>query len=388
MRFRFLANILLPACVLAFTANLSPAISRPADHCFTTETFPAFANEPLLAKIARGVNLPNWDTDAIEYRPNYETLRELFDQGFTHIRLPVFHSAFTNADFGSASLEQYTAWFLSVTERLTDIGYAVTIDFHPDGDFNRLLREQPEKGYRHFEESWRYLAAALQDTSHTNVAVEFLNEPDIGRELWKSHVERLAPKMRQWLPLHTFVVGPSGPMRYESLADFQPLKDPNVIYAVHFYDPFIFTHQGAEWHPPTDTVRLSVGVPFPSYENDPRITSLIARLTAQGHLHAAKEVQKIFEEPWTTKDISNAFDAVQKWSQKHGRPVIVNEFGVLSYDAPRNDRLFWLGTVVTVVENRCIGWTHWDYSDGFGIVDPRTHRPDPEALNVLLKSRN
>ncbi|WP_420413791.1 glycoside hydrolase family 5 protein [Roseibium sp.] len=387
---RFLLPIKRSLCagLLAIAANSSPAFSQAANHCFTAETFPAFANAPLLAKMARGVNLSNWDTDHIEYRPNFATVRELFGQGFTHIRLPIFHSAFNRADFGSADLAEYTRWFLSVIEKLTGFGYAVTIDFHPDGDFNRLLRTNTEAGYRRLEESWRFLAKALQDTNPEFVAVEVLNEPDLTPEIWYSHAERLAHKMRQWLPRHTFVVGPSGPMRHESLADFHPLDDPNVIYAVHFYDPFIFTHQGAEWHPPSDPVRLSVGVPFPSRDNDPRIDELIARLTEEGHFHAVEEVRQIFQEPWTVKDIENAFNTVQRWSQKHGRPVVVNEFGVLSYDAPRTDRLFWLGTVVNAVEERCIGWTHWDYSDGFGIVDPRTHEPDKEALKVLLKSKD
>ena len=27
----------------------------------------------------------------------------------------------------------------------------------------------------------------------------------------------------------------------------EPLPDPNVIYVFHFYEPHIFTHQGATW---------------------------------------------------------------------------------------------------------------------------------------------
>jgi endoglucanase len=380
-----LVKTLYSLCLFTLMTSFSFASGNSLDHCFRGQSFPAFANEGFLQKLARGVNLPNWDADEIEFRPDLDTLAKLYARGFKHVRLPVYHTAFTDGDFGSADLADYMISLRSMVDSLTGIGYAVTVDFHPDGAFNHTYRTQPETGYRRLEDSWHYLASGLRDTSHKSVAVEFLNEPDTTPKTWQDHAQRLSRKMREWLPYHTFIVGPAGPMRHERLADFQPLKDDNTIYAVHFYDPFIFTHQGAEWHAPDDPVRLSVGVPFPSRENDPRIDELIARLTAKGHLEAAKKVGEIFQEPWTIKDIENAFTTVWQWSQKHGLPVIVNEFGVLSYDAPRDDRLFWLDTVVTEAEQRCIGWTHWDYSDGFGIIDPMTNEPDIEALNVLIK---
>jgi endoglucanase len=79
-----------------------------------------------------------------------------------------------------------------------------------------------------------------------------------------------------------------------------------------------------------------------------------------------------------------AFDMMSGWSERHSRPVIVNEFGVLSYRAPRESRLDWLAAVRGSAEERCIGWTHWDFQDGFGLIDPATGMPDPEILDALV----
>jgi endoglucanase len=382
---RTLATFILPACLAMTAWGGAHASPQNADHCFTAQTFPAFENRALLATMARGVNLPNWDADDIFYRPDLSTLRRLYESGFTHIRLPVFHEAFNTGDWGSEDLSKYSTELLAMLENLLAIGFTVTVDLHPDGTFNHVYRTAPEEGYRRLEDSWRHLSSVLDGTSPAEVALEFLNEPDTSPEIWEDHTGRLSRKLREWLPDHTFVVGPHGPMRHESLANFPPLTDGNTVYAIHFYDPFLFTHQGAEWHPPDDTARLATGIPFPTKENDARIRALVSRLQAEGHEQAAEEIRRIFEEPWIEKDVQNAFSTIENWSQKHGLPVVMNEFGVLSYDAPRNDRLYWLQTVTREAEARCIGWTHWDYSDGFGIVDPHSQALDEEAINALLQ---
>ncbi len=78
-----------------------------------------------------------------------------------------------------------------------------------------------------------------------------------------------------------------------------------------------------------------------------------------------------------------AFDMMAGWSARNGRSVIVNEFGVLSYHAPRQARLNWLAAVRWQAEQRCIGWTHWDFQDGFGLIDPGTGMPDPGVMDAL-----
>ena len=66
--------------------------------------------------------------------------------------------------------------------------------------------------------------------------------------------------------------------------------------------------------------------------------------------------------------------------------MLLNEFGVLAWKAPSNDRLQWLETVRRAAEHACLGWAHWDYADAFGFVRRVGTReiPDEAALKALL----
>ena len=46
------------------------------------------------------------------------------------------------------------------------------------------------------------------------------------------------------------------------MIDSKPFDDPNIIYTFHYYDPFIFTHQGATWS--AKGLPELKGVPFPA----------------------------------------------------------------------------------------------------------------------------
>jgi endoglucanase len=72
------------------------------------------------------------------------------------------------------------------------------------------------------------------------------------------------------------------------------------------------------------------------------------------------------------------------WQQRFSRPLIVNEFGVLKAHAPPQSRLRWLSSVVGYAEQHCWGWAHWELTQGFGLVDDKTGRPDARAMKALL----
>lgn len=46
------------------------------------------------------------------------------------------------------------------------------------------------------------------------------------------------------------IVGPTEWNAVGKLAEPELPDDPNLIVTVHYYDPFAFTHQGAEWTEP------------------------------------------------------------------------------------------------------------------------------------------
>lgn len=352
-----------------------------AGECTAPEGFP---NPRLLETMQRGVNLPGWDHPDPERRPTIEQLRALRGEGFTHIRLPVERPPLSDAEqqvFAGALFEQIVL--------LLSLDYTVSVDLHAGHEAEPYLIEGPDEAQAFLSAVWRRMAHAIRVFDPKKVAVELLNEPPAGAAHWHAVAGGLIADLRRWLPDHTIIVGPSGPQRHEDLAGMEPYGDRNIIYAVHYYDPFWFTHQGANWGGPNDPLQYLRGLPFPAQIGNDAVQANIAELRQDGREAIASELEYALSEPWTEDGIAAAFGMMAGWSEAHDRPVIVNEFGTLTFVAPRASRLRWLAAVSRQARAHCIGWTHWDFQDGFGLMDPDTGMPDQPVVDALItNSRN
>lgn len=354
----------------------APGAAVAARECAVPAGFP---NPRLLETMRQGVNLPGWDHPDPERRPTIGQLRALRDEGFTHIRLPVERPPLVDAeqqDFAEALFEEIVL--------LLSLDYTVSVDLHAGHLAEPYLLQGPEEARTFLSAIWRRMAPAIRVFDAEKVAVELLNEPPADSEVWNTAAEGLIADIRQWLPERTIIVGPAGPQRHETLSAMEPFGDRNVVYAVHYYDPFHFTHQGANWGGPDDPLQYLAGLPFPADIGDAAVQANIEVLRSEGRGAMANELQSSLNEPWSEDGIGSAFGMMAAWSTTHDRPVIVNEFGALTFVAPRASRLEWLAAVGRQARAHCIGWTHWDFQDGFGLMDPATGMPDQDVIGALI----
>jgi endoglucanase len=373
------AGLLLPPPVGAQSPTLSP------DAAVCAASVASGVSSSRLATLARGFNLTGWVDSWPPQRPSQEALARLYVRGFTHIRLPL-NAELLIGDFNDTDP---LALHLNELDRaiasLLDIGFAVSIDLHPGSKFGRLHQINPERGLELLDGLWRFLAQRYVRLSAERVFFEVLNEPTVDQHVWDFQGPHLANTIRREAPHHTIIYGQAGPQRIDALG--QPLADPNVVYAVHFYDPMIFTHQGASWS--NNPIRHLQGVPFPAQVSDLAVASLIDRLVGQGRAEAAAALKSELDAPWTENRIAQEFTRAGRWIARYRRPLIVNEFGVLSWKAPPTDRAGWLRAVRRSAERYCIGWTHWEYAEGFGFMHRAMdqEKPDEAILDALLDAR-
>ncbi|MBX3029673.1 MAG: cellulase family glycosylhydrolase, partial [Chloroflexi bacterium] len=85
-----------------------------------------------------------------------------------------------------------------------------------------------------------------------------LNEPNgaLDAELWNAMIERAVARIRETDPDRWIVVGPVDWNAIGALPSLELPDDDRLVLTVHYYDPFEFTHQGADWvdpSPPTGT---------------------------------------------------------------------------------------------------------------------------------------
>jgi endoglucanase len=378
--FLALAGALVAILIHLPTAGHTRAIDRRGCEPYATTG----VRSERIATLSRGFNLTGWMDSEKPRRPDERVLAGLRDRGFTHIRLPVtperLLAAFSSRDDVALRLAELDG----AVDTLIALGFGVSIDLHPGDRLGRLHAAEPDRGFELIDALWRLLAQRHAGRSPERVFFEVLNEPTIPDALWNKQGPRLVETIRRQAPNHTIIYGPANYQQIAALIDLQPLDDPNVVYAVHFYEPMVFTHQGLDWS--NDPVRYLHGVPFPASLTDPGIAGLIDGLVLRGRDEAAGLLKTQLRLPWTEDRIAGIVARAANWGERHRRPVIVNEFGVLGWKAAPADRARWIAAVRRAAEAHCMGWAHWDYADGFGFVRRvgSVEIPDDTIIDALL----
>jgi len=213
------------------------------------------------------------------------------------------------------------------------------------------------------------------------VFFEVLNEPEFrDRYRWEGVQSNLAVAIREGAPAQTIVLAGANWSADNELLFIEPLRDPNIIYNFHFYDPHVFTHQGANWS--TNFVHYLKDLPYPSTpENVQQAAALVP--DAVNRLL----VIRYGMDRWSVARIDDEISQIAAWGKRWNVPLTCNEFGVYRKAALPKDRAAWISDVRTTLEKYGIGWTMWDYSGGFAVAVKQDGRAVPDALTVKALGR-
>jgi endoglucanase len=355
--------------------------------------YPATACDPFadavpaetIKALSRGFNLAGWMDGPRSVPPDVAVLRGLRKAGMTHIRLPVHAERLMRQFSSDADISDQLRAVDSALTMLLSLGYRVSVDLHPDEPFSSLHRDDAKAAMEALQEAWDRLARIIARHPPELVLAELLNEPDIEPARWQTEAEQLAKFVRERLPRTTLVVGPTNWQRAASLPEFRPLSDRNIVYAIHFYDPMVFTHQGHwDFSDPLSHIR---DLPFPIRAEDPAVKTIRQQLIAGGDQRALKMLDQAIAQAALGDVVSGQLQPAIAWQKQFSRPLIVNEFGVLKGGAPEDSRVRWLSSVVKFAEAQCWGWAHWEYAQGFGLLDAKTGKPDRNVMRALLPAR-
>ena len=79
------------------------------------------------------------------------------------------------------------------------------------------------------------------------VFFEILNEPEVGLYRWAGIQQSVVEVIRKAAPAHTIIVTCGEYSNADDLVRMPEVADNNFIVNFHYYNPHIFTHQGASW---------------------------------------------------------------------------------------------------------------------------------------------
>jgi endoglucanase len=288
------------------------------------------------------------DVDGLK-NADLELLKKL---GFKSIRLPV---AFNYFEAEHLPPERVFAAIDKVIKQCHTYGFKLVIDYH----YGRLndtnyLTETPK-----IIDLWVKLAKRYKHASPDDLFFELYNEPaKINPKVWKDAAYNIATAIRKIDKQRTLIIGASNYNSIYELSRFVRLADENIIYTFHFYEPFFFTHQGAEWV--GDQV-ATTGVSFPySAENFPALNP-----KAKGT--AGESNYNLYRTNGNEQSLNDKLQIVKSWADKYDVPIICGEYGVYNKYADLDSRCRYMKAMRAALKKLGIPGMIWDYNGSFSL---------------------
>ncbi len=285
--------------------------------------------------------------------------------GFKTVRIPI--------DFGAwANYEKPYRWTNEANLKIADsfVEWALKNNLNAIVDLHHVEFDGSVKGAATTERVvwlWSQIAERYKNTNAERVFFELRNEPhDIGAEEWREQAEAIIKAVRPIAPNHTLIVGFHDWNSATALLESKPFADPNIIYTFHYYNPFLFTHQGATWS--SKGLAEIKNVPFPFDEKKPiKMPDSVKGKWEESlikNYRADSSAEKIFAE----------LKAVKDWSVKNDVPIFLGEFGSFNKYTTLEDRCRHAATIYAALGKLKIPNAWWEWDGGFTMFDKGTTR--------------
>ena len=316
----------------------------------------------------QGVNLAGWLSQSslssahIACFVSEADIRRIATWQFNHVRVPVAaHFLWdmeqaTLRESGVAAVDQLVDWCARAGLQCF-IALHLGDDTDPAGHLSILRREDDRQ---RLIALWGAVAARYASRPESHVAYDLVHRPTgITAAAWNRTARAITEAIRAVDTRHTLVVsGADGghPAAFDAL---RPTRDPNTLYACHFYEPVLFTHQRLATAAHGDA--YPEAVPYPG-------SAPPAAAYPEGALgeHLRAEVGR----RWDRAALAAALDPVLAFQEIYDRPIYIASFGA-SCRASRRSQLTWLRSVLTLFKAHGLSWSYWTYKGlGFGLMDP------------------
>lgn len=314
----------------------------------TPDVWDAYAQN---ARLGRGVNLgnaleaPSEGDWGVVLQEEYFALIEI--GGFDAVRIPIRWSAHAGQSAPytiDASFFERIDW---AVEQALSRDLLVVLNMH---HYEEIFVD-PDEHEERFLALWEQIAAHYQDYP-PELLFEILNEPHdmLTANGWNRLLVKALDVIRQTNPNRNVVIGPASWNNVSELRNLElPEDDRHIIVTFHYYEPFRFTHQGAEW---VDG-------------SDPWL----------GTMWTGTEGQQA--------SIIGDLDVAAAWAEANDRPLYMGEFGAYS-KADMESRAMWTSFVARQAEERRMSWAYWEFCSGFGVFDLGLGRWNEDILAALV----
>jgi aryl-phospho-beta-D-glucosidase BglC (GH1 family) len=304
-------------------------------------------------RLGRGINIGNTfeaPTETEWGNPWYPEYFEMIaDLGFQHVRLPVRWE--TPERSMATAPYTITPAFLERIQEVVDAALDNNLHIIVNMHHHDALFDDPAGQKERFLSQWRQIAEYFKDYPDM-LLFEVLNEPhgNLTPDLWNEFFTDALAEIRQTNPERVVIMGVAEYGGLGGISKLQLPDDEYIILSPHYYNPFNFTHQGAEWVGPDADAWLG---------------------TKWNDTEADRET------------VASEFSYALEFSETHHIPIHVGEFGAYS-KADIESRERWTTFLARWFEEQGMSWAYWEFSAGFGIYNPTTDEFNTPLVNALL----
>ncbi|MBN2281139.1 MAG: glycoside hydrolase family 5 protein [Candidatus Marinimicrobia bacterium] len=304
------------------------------------------------AALGRAINLgnaleaPNEGEWGVTIQDNY--LSMIREKGFTGVRIPIRWSAHTTETAPFTIFPDFLARVDHVVNLALENDLVVVINIH---HFEEIFTH-PEENKAKLLSIWTQLSEHYKDFPQ-NLFFEILNEPHnkLTAELWNNYLAECLTLIREHNPDRPVVIGTAN---WGGISDMNKLVVPegeeNLILTIHYYEPFQFTHQGAEWTDGSD------------------------EWLGRKWLGTADEQYAVLQH----------FQQIKSFADARNMPVFLGEFGAYK-KADMASRATWTSFIVNSAGQFGFSWAYWEFCSGFGIYNPADGTWNTYLVNALIQ---
>jgi len=332
---------------------------------FVSFFFSVFAAErtdlnKIKTALNKGVNISYleqyWVNPETLYKIDIEPkLKAIAKAGFKTVRLPVafdHYMADSYAELSGALIQKLHL----IYSRCKQLNLNLVIVYHYGKLQNENLYAENDRIIR----IWKQVIYSMQGYAADQLFFELYNEPTTDMDIWKSSITTIVRELRKADPERIFIIGGANYNGYNELLHMGRLSidDGKLLYTFHFYEPYIFTHQGADW---TAEKTFITGFPYPYKQNKmPGLYNAPANSSiAKDYERYPREAQYIY--------LHQRIQYIYEEAKRLNLPLICTETGVINL-ADKKSRAAYLSDITSIMNEFKIPVILWDWDDKFAVM--------------------
>jgi len=331
-----------------------------------------------------GVNLGGWISQywdkGKEHFDSFITesdIKQIASWGMDHVRLPIDYNIIEDDERPFEYSEEGFSYIDRCIEWCMEYGLNIILDLHKAPGYafhslesNRLFDDSTLQ--ERFLSLWKAFAGRYKKYGD-NVVFELLNEiVEPNSDRWNMLSKKAVSTIRLVDPDRIIIIGGNLYNSVKTLKELDYIDDERLVYTFHFYEPHLFTHQGAYWEEPMKELNFKISYPI-GPDDYKRYMCLSDKF------RASYPIRENMGKDYLKEELMPALE----FARERKAALYCGEYGVIE-TADMESRLRWHKDLCSLFMEYGIGKAVWCYKlMDFPLVDAESKVINNDLIRIV-----